>query len=283
MALLQTFEGKLPKTVFQKYLFLLSQLQDIPSYNFIPYKYGCFSFQSYEDKTTMAKQGFLSDGELLCRKDNVDYLSMLRDNDRRALITLKKLVGNLNIDELIRYVYRTYPYYAINSEIKDKYLSEAELEKATLSKPISNVPTLFTIGYEGKSIDVYLNQLIENDIKILCDIRYNAVSRKYGFSKEQLNRCLSKLNYRYLHFPELGIEPTQRIVLNTQDDYDALFRIYEKTILPLHTESIDKIYRLVIDNKLVAITCFELNYFQCHRSVVAKVLSNRYGLEIRHI
>ncbi|MBF0537241.1 MAG: DUF488 domain-containing protein [Nitrospirae bacterium] len=231
----------------------------------------------------MTKQGLLLEEDLLCKKDNIDYFSMLKDNDRRALIKLKVLFGNLGLDDLISYVYRTYPYYAINSEVKEKYLSELELKKVAQLIPVNNGPTLFTIGYEDKSIDVYLNQLIKNNISILCDIRYNAISRKYEFSKDKLNKFLSKLKYRYFHFPELGIEPAQRIALNTQSDYDALFKVYEEKILPLHTESIDKIYRLVIENKRVAITCFELNYYQCHRSIVAKELSNRYGLEIRHI
>ncbi|WP_348602891.1 DUF488 family protein [Bartonella tribocorum] len=41
----------------------------------------------------------------------------------------------------------------------------------------------FTIGYEGKSLENYLNCLLENNIKILCDVRKNPISRKYGFSK----------------------------------------------------------------------------------------------------
>ena len=36
------------RTDFQKYLFLLSQEQ--PSYHFVPYRHGCFSFNAETDK-----------------------------------------------------------------------------------------------------------------------------------------------------------------------------------------------------------------------------------------
>jgi hypothetical protein len=54
LGLLEIFDGKLKKTV-QKLLFILSRYQEKPSFEFVPYKYGCFSFQSYADLRTMIK------------------------------------------------------------------------------------------------------------------------------------------------------------------------------------------------------------------------------------
>ncbi|WP_200885350.1 DUF488 family protein [Jejuia pallidilutea] len=57
-------------------------------------------------------------------------------------------------------------------------------------RSFENDITLFTIGYEGISLEHYLNKLIRNNIKLLCDVRKNALSMKYGFSKSQLkNAC----------------------------------------------------------------------------------------------
>ena len=49
-------------TDFQKLLFLYTQ-EDIeePSYEFIPYRFGCFSFTSYADKRKMIESGLLID------------------------------------------------------------------------------------------------------------------------------------------------------------------------------------------------------------------------------
>ena len=47
------------RTDLQKYLFLLSQEQERPSYHFVPYRYGCYSFSVNADKRTMTKYGLV--------------------------------------------------------------------------------------------------------------------------------------------------------------------------------------------------------------------------------
>ena len=63
--------------------------------------------------------------------------------------------------------------------------------------------TLFTIGYEGISIDAYINKLLSNHIKTLVDVRKNAYSNKFGFSKKEFKYCLEKAGVKYIHIPEL--------------------------------------------------------------------------------
>lgn len=142
---------------------------------------------------------------------------------------------------------------------------------------------VFTLGYEGRSLEDYLNRLVKNNVQILFDVRKNAISRKYGFSKSRLEKSVNDLNIQYIHLPELGIDSSQRKSLNTQDDYDALFANYGNIILPNHLDSIEKIYRLIKINKRIALTCFEAMPYQCHRSVIAKTLSTNYGFQIEHI
>src|SRR5690554_2591380 len=55
LALLQAFDGKLEKLSLQKLLFLLTRYQERKSYDFVPYKYGCFSFQANADLNTLTK------------------------------------------------------------------------------------------------------------------------------------------------------------------------------------------------------------------------------------
>ncbi|WP_375627098.1 DUF488 family protein [Bartonella sp. MU37NMGALS] len=73
----------------------------------------------------------------------------------------------------------------------------------------------FTIGYEGKSLENYLKSLIENNIKTLCDVRKNPISRKHGFSKRQLEKAVSNIDIEYMHMPELGIASEKRRNLKT--------------------------------------------------------------------
>jgi uncharacterized protein (DUF488 family) len=134
-------------------------------------------------------------------------------------------------------------------------------------------PALLTIGYEGKCLEHYLNQLLQAGVTILCDVRRNPLSRKYGFSKATLSNACEGVGIRYEHIPELGIASEQRRNLETQQDYDALFAAYERDYLPQQQAPLDRIRQwLVGEQQRVALTCFEELPYQCHRHCVAEMI-----------
>ena len=183
--------------------------------------------------------------------------------------------GRLRGKALIKYVYEKYPYFAINSEIANEYMDSEHLKKVDNARPTRRKKTMFsTIGYEGDSIEAYLNKLIENDIRLLVDVRKNPISRKYGFSKRTLSSLLGKMGIDYFHIPELGIQSSDRQELNTQSDYDKLFEKYEKTVLRDQQESLEKLFDLFTENRRIAITCYEKDPRQCHRSRVANAIES---------
>ncbi len=277
LALLEIFDGQLTAKSFQKYLFLFTRKQEIKTFDFIPYKYGCFSFQANQDIATLAKYGYVEitstqNGRFIRLKELNNYLAGLDLFDRQYLSQIKKDFGDLTQKELIRYTYTHYPFYAIKSAIADQILSKEELAKVNVQKRIFPEAMLFTIGYESLSLEMYINKLIINDVRVLCDVRKNAFSQKYGFSKSQLQQACSGVGIEYIHIPELGIDSDERKDLASQKDYDLLFAKYERTTLK-ENES----YLLIILNKLrekkrVALTCFEKDPIQCHRGRVAKHL-----------
>lgn len=58
--LLKAFGGRVSGVDFQKYLFLYTQeYERKPSFEFVPYRFGCFSFQSYADKRRLIEVGML--------------------------------------------------------------------------------------------------------------------------------------------------------------------------------------------------------------------------------
>ncbi|MGB0931575.1 MAG: DUF488 family protein, partial [Chitinophagales bacterium] len=128
---------------------------------------------------------------------------------------------------------------------------------------------LFTIGYEGISLEIYINRLIKNNIKILCDVRKNAFSMKRGFSKKELIIACNEVGIEYRHFPELGIESQKRKKLDNQNDYEELFREYEETVLEDFDNLVDLIYLLRV-KKRIALTCFEAESHMCHRGRIGK-------------
>ena len=208
--------------------------------------------------------------------------------------------------------------YAFDLEMKDKLAVQslknkiAKVEEFVLPKlefqPKREQNTLFTIGYEGISIDTYINKLLQNHIKTLVDVRKNAYSNKFGFSKKEFMYCLERSGVKYIHIPELGIESELRRSLNimrgsrlqsekrqelktakssSSNGYDLfgggvrnienkLFEDY-KINLPSKQKHIERLLQILAQDKLIAITCFEADYKCCHRHVLAENVS---GVEV---
>lgn len=283
LGLLRAFKGRLPRRDFQKYLFLFAQeFEQQPSFEFVPYKYGCFSFQSYADKRRLVEIGALIDDEDW--RLNKDFSNGDLFDDEVFNRFYKKYSG-LKGDALVQDVYRRYPYYAIKSEIADRLMDDNEIGSIASARPKAIKPCFFTIGYEGSSFEGYLNRLIKNNIKTLVDVRRNPLSRKYGFSKRTLSETAEKLGIEYIHIPELGISSDQRQELNTQADYDRLFATYEKNDLKNNKAALDQLFEIFKDRKRVAITCFEAQVCMCHRGRVVKALQQRpdWQYDISHI
>lgn len=276
MAVLQCFGGSLSAIELQKYLFLFTRKQqDNKAFDFIPYKYGCFSYQVQWDISALKTKGYLTENDNVLKISQSDnYMLMLDMFDQGYLRQLKTEFEGYTKDAVIRYTYQKFPYYATKSTIAESVLADfpESLEKIENQKRHFTEPQLFTIGYEGVSLETYLNKLIINDVHTLCDVRKNAYSQKYGFTKAQLQKECEGVDIKYVHVPQLGIESEKRQQLNTQADYDALFDEYEKTTLKDNTEALQYVRNLIKTDKRVALTCFEKDPKQCHRSRVAKAL-----------
>jgi uncharacterized protein (DUF488 family) len=286
LALLEAFDNRLDKISLQKLLMLVSKQQLKPDFNFVPYKFGCYSFQATADLQTMTKynQVVLQCNDWV-KTDNEKYLLTLKDRDRQAIRYVKQMYGSKTSDELIRMTYVKYPQLAINSIVAKDKLSAEEYRKVTEARPQSNKTILFTIGYEGLSLEEYINKLILNDIKVLCDVRKNSYSMKFGFSKSQLQAACIGVGIEFIHIPQLGIESDKRQELNTQSDYDKLFLQYRSEVLANTKSYQDKLIELLIKNKRIALTCFEAKINQCHRKHLAESISQLHGFnyELKHI
>lgn len=286
LSLLQEFGGSLDKIKIQKLLFLLSRFQKKPNYYFVPYKYGCYSFQCKADINTLLKYNTLlkEDNTIICNSD-INFLSQIRIEDKNAIKNLRLVYGLKTTDELVKSTYISHPYFAINSVIAKDILNKEEYEKVLSARPKKQKIILYTIGYEGISLEEYLNKLILNDVKVLCDVRNNALSMKFGFSKSILKTACESVGIYYIHLPEVGIQSEFRKELNNQEDYDVLFDDYKNTVLQNTLDTQNKILELLGKFNRIALTCFEANICQCHRKPLADSISKleSWHYEIRHI
>jgi len=286
LALLQAFEGQLPKISLQKLLFLFTNRQIKPDYDFVPYHYGCYSFSANADLTAMVGHSLLSEDKTSFTKiDKVNYVSALHEKDKKILVDIIATYGKLSTNSLIKLTYLNYHYFAINSVKAKEILTEEQYSKVLKAKPKSSKTTLYTIGYEGISLEAYLNRLIKNDVKVLVDVRNNPLSMKFGFSKTQLKNFCASLDIEYLHIPQVGIQSEQRQELNSQADYDKLFDTYKKSNLRQTTSYQEQILNLLKLKKRIALTCFEANICQCHRKHLAEAITTlpEWNFELKHI
>lgn len=288
LTLLDAIDEPVGHTDFQKLLFLYTrECEATPSYEFVPYKFGAFSFTSYADKRKLISAGLLTDdeqqwsltnsGRATAKEKAVEPLLTMRFYSRH-----KRLRGN----SLIIEQYRRYPYYAARSEITDKLRLEPEaLARIAAARPRKQPAGIVTIGYEGHSLESYLNELLRDGVTLLCDVRRNPLSRKYGFSKGTLSNACEGVGIRYKHLPELGIASEQRKKLHSQADYDALFTRYEQENLPRQHAALGMIQEWVENAERVALTCFERRPEQCHRHCVAEALERIGGSKFgaRHL
>ncbi|MDR2527301.1 MAG: hypothetical protein LBC92_05510 [Rickettsiales bacterium] len=119
LSLLKVF-GELSKTELMKYLFLfIQENQEYKKYySFVPYKYGCYSFMCCQDENYLIKNNYLiGDDGFKLNISNFAFDNVMLEK----LDNFKNKYGNLKGKDLIKYTYLKYPFYALNSEIKNKF------------------------------------------------------------------------------------------------------------------------------------------------------------------
>lgn len=281
LALLDALGGTAGNLDFQKLLFLYCQESGPSSdFEFVPYRFGAFSFTSYADRRKLSHHGLLEADEQTWKltaagrtavEESQESALPLRDFSRRYL--------HLRGDALLAETYRRYPYYGTRSEIAAHVLhgDPAALRQIEAARPAPGVAGLSTIGYEARSLETYLNLLLTAGVTLLCDVRRNPLSRKYGFSKGTLSKACEGVGLRYEHLPELGIASERRRNLETQSDFDRLFQEYESAVLPEQSPALGRIRVWVEQGERVALTCYERLPSRCHRHSVAEALEERFG------
>ena len=267
-----------------KSLFLFTQENQNKIYDFHPYLRWPFSEVVFLDLRKLDEKKILSNWEhAVSIVDATTIKKIINSIPSEYIYALQQIIskyGNMKDDELMEYVYTKYPYFAINNPTKWKkfYAYDPRRDKS------NQTPWIFTIGYEGVSIDEYVNKLILHNIQVLVDVRKNPQSMKYGFSSSRLSGICEKRWITYINIRELWIDGEERKDLNTLSDYEKLFKEYRKA-LPSKEQYIKEIYDLVHSWKRIALTCFEADCKCCHRTEVANYLFDfaKWKYELRHI
>ena len=285
VALLNALGGSIGNLDFQKLLFLYcDEHPELTLYEFVPYHYGAFSFTSYDDRRRLIKHKALEQDdrrwELTRQGERIAFRAA---HAFQGLGDFAKRYARLRGDKLVAETYRRRPYYAILSEVVERVLAgdSAALAAVADARKRCSESGLVTIGYEGRSLESFLNLLFREGVSILCDVRRNPLSRKYGFSKGTLSKVCAGLGIRYEHLPELGVASENRRGLDSASDYKRLFALYRAAVLPSQSLALEQIASWVAAGHRVALTCYEEAPTLCHRHCVAEALEARSEAALR--
>ncbi len=281
LRLLSAAGEKVSATQLQKYIFLLREEtflgRDPAFYEFLPYKYGAYSFAAQREIDALVAYGYIESSAT-----SLDITTLGKKESRetdtdtaRAVLAIVSKYGKTPLRTLLKDVYARYPWYAINSDLKDIVPDDAAKPKAA---PIA----VYTIGYEHRSVDSFLNKLLRAGIRRIVDVRANPVSRKYGFARSSLAGLAGKLGFGYTHCPELGILSKDRRDVRTPEEFRELFGYYEREILTEEADAVARVAELVKTVPSVLV-CMEKEAVDCHRGRLATRVASITNLKIVHL
>jgi uncharacterized protein (DUF488 family) len=266
--------GEIDRLVLTKWAFLARHETESRGgasfYDFVPYQYGPFSFSLYQEAEKLTEQGYLQPGSGSTWRLGSIPCPPVESPIQHDLATVANRFRRHSTEKLLDYVYHAYPLFTVNSR------------RQQLAKRTEAEPAVYTAGYEGKSIDAFLNGLIETGIRHLIDVRANPIARRYGFHRSTLERLTGRLGIRYSHLPSLGISSELRQQLETPDDYERLFRAYEVSTLRTERKSIEMVCSSMRESPSVLV-CMEALPQCCHRARLAGPVSKETRLPTIHL
>ena len=139
---------------------------------------------------------------------------------------------------------------------------------------------LFTIGYEGASLDDFIKTLEIAGVDLLLDVRELPMSRRKGFSKTALGEAVAGAGMEYRHEKKLGSPKSIRHRLYADGDYVRFFQDF-RTYLKTQSELLTELANELSGN--VALMCYERDPNTCHRTAVAEAFETMLEIAPKHL
>lgn len=149
----------------------------------------------------------------------------------------------------------------------DELIQDAEGRRPPRLKGKHMTHGIVSVGYEGRTIDTFVADLVAAGVQTVADVRLNAISRKAGFSKTRLRKALAAAGINYRHLRNLGNAKENR-----QPFWDGHVeegrRVFREALQSPEAESsLHELAGLAVD-EVVAVLCFESDVERCHRKVI---------------
>lgn len=241
-------------------------------FTFVPTNNGPQSHELNRLRNKLVEESILVwDEEVSIKNVNFELKSHLDPSSRSAIEMLVKRFDKLGVDGFLSYMRSTY-----------QTIYEDVAKTTSQNKRNKKTGELSTLGYEGKTVDEFLAILIKNQVNLLVDVRANAISRKFGFSKTRMRDVCNQSEIEYIHLSELGIDTTSRNLAKQSGDWSALFKTYQKSLKSKISE-VERIAKFVNEGRQACLVCFEHAACDCHRSYLAKHIEKKYQISHQNL
>ncbi|MDP9370204.1 MAG: DUF488 domain-containing protein [Chloroflexota bacterium] len=279
LRLLHGCGGRTSRLHVTKWLFLLgtktSSQGGSAFYQFVPYKYGPYSFSLFREVDQLVRDGLVDeqdDGTWALTEVGHRHAMHLRPDIERDLGGVLDQYRHLTARELIDLVYRQHPWFSVLSDLPGR---------RALDRPVAPL-AVYTTGYEGVLVEGLMDRLLRAGIERIIDVRNNPISRRYGFHRSSLARIAQSLGIDYRPFPELGIPSSQRADVGDRNGVEALLRSYVADTLPHQGASLGRLAGVLQESPAVLL-CKEADPTMCHRLPLANAVAPLADLPIVHL
>lgn len=260
----------------QKLVFLHTVEGRSSWYEFMPCMLGAYSYELEQDHNYLQKAVFKEseDARLDSHENQLSFWDVANSAPCSTPVEdILSIHAERGLD-LAQLAHSADPYFEalrlnIASFLTDDKQELGDHQKSRYS--VAGSPVFYTIGYEGRTVAGFMNELIRHGVRTIIDVRRNAYSRKPGFSGQRLESLACGVSIAYEHMPELGIESSQRAQLQTHDDYTALFTRY-RADLPARRVALERLKESCAGSDAAALMCFEKDIETCHRNVLREHL-----------
>jgi len=139
--------------------------------------------------------------------------------------------------------------------------------------------SMFTIGYQGATLEGLIESLASADVSVVVDTRDTPHSRRPEFRPRSLESALSEVGIRYLSARALGAPKDLRALAS--GDWDGFADGYRER-LSLVREELEVLLPIVAAER-VCLLCFEADPDACHRSLLAHEIQTLLDVSATHL
>lgn len=132
---------------------------------------------------------------------------------------------------------------------------------------------IFTIGYEGATMDEFLGALQKASVERVIDVRAVPNSRRPGFSKTPLRNALAEAGIEYVHFRALGTPAAGREAARAGRKAE-LEEIYAGQLETPQAMAEGAQMLDLAGEKPSALLCYERDPACCHRTLLWQSLAS---------